>query len=72
MAEITTVVLPENLTLENALERLEEIVADLEADDLSLEEALQVYEEGVLLSQFCEEQLDAATLRIEEISPESK
>lgn len=56
------------LTFEHAVTRLEEIVAALEDDSLDLESALKAYEEGVLLARKCLERLDAAEVRIQEIS----
>ena len=50
---------------EKALERLEEIVDQLEQGDLELEQALSAFEEGVRLSRHCAGQLDAAERRIE-------
>lgn len=42
---------------DSALKRLEEIVDLLEAGQLSLEESLLVFEEGVKISLFCQEEL---------------
>lgn len=42
---------------DSALKRLEEIVDLLEAGQLSLEESLRVFEEGVKISLFCQEEL---------------
>lgn len=50
---------------ENALKRLEEIVARLEKGDLALEDALQLFEEGVKISKFCSTKLDEAERRVE-------
>jgi exodeoxyribonuclease VII small subunit len=50
---------------EEALERLAEIVQRLEAGDLSLEESLNLFEEGVGLARFCAGKLDAAEGRLE-------
>ena len=44
--------------------RLEERVGKLEQGGLSLEEAIAVYEEGMTLARRCQEQLDAAELKI--------
>jgi exodeoxyribonuclease VII small subunit len=57
-----------DLTFERAVSRLEEIVAALEDDSLDLEAALKAYEEGVILARQCLERLDAAEMRIQEIS----
>lgn len=45
------------LNFDSALKRLEEIVDQLEAGQLSLEESLKVFEEGVKLSLYCQEEL---------------
>lgn len=54
-------------SFEQALERLETIVSDLEAGSLSLEESLARYEEGVRLSRRLTETLDQAEKRIERL-----
>lgn len=50
---------------EKALERLEDIVSQLEGAEAPLEKALVLYEEGVRLARFCSEQLKAAERRVE-------
>lgn len=62
--------LPQKLTLEQALERLEEIAERLEGGDLELEAALAAFEEGVLLTRRCAEQLRDAERRIEVLTQE--
>ena len=52
------------LSFEKAMERLEEIVNHLESGDLSLEQALEVYEEGVKLSLYCDTKLNEAEGKI--------
>lgn len=54
----------EDLNFEEALKRLEGLVAKLEAGDLSLEQALEVFEEGVRLSRHCSRRLNEAQKRI--------
>jgi exodeoxyribonuclease VII small subunit len=54
-----------DLSFEDCLTRLEQIVAALEAGDLSLEESLKVFEEGVGLSRHCAKYLAEAERRIE-------
>jgi exodeoxyribonuclease VII small subunit len=54
-----------DITFEAALQRLEQIVDQLEAGNLSLEESLQVFEEGVGLARRCGRYLDEAEKRIE-------
>jgi exodeoxyribonuclease VII small subunit len=50
---------------EEALRELEEIVNRLEQGDLPLEEALQLFEQGVKLSRLCHTKLDEAQKRVE-------
>jgi exodeoxyribonuclease VII small subunit len=54
-----------DLTFEQALKRLEEIVEALETEDLDLDKSLQFFEEGVYLSRHCNQQLRAAEKRID-------
>ena len=49
---------------EDAMNRLEEIVQNLESGDLSLEDALNVFEEGTKLSKFCSSKLEEAEKRV--------
>lgn len=59
---------PEQMDFEEALAGLEEIVARLEAGDLTLEESLALFERGQMLADFCSKQLEAATLRVEQLT----
>lgn len=52
-------------SFEKNLERLEAIVRQLEDADLPLEKALQIYEEGMKLSEVCHQQLEEAEGRVE-------
>jgi len=56
-----------DLQFEQALQNLEAVVKKLEAGNVSLDEALSCYEEGIELVRFCTEQLDAAQLRVEAV-----
>ena len=47
-------------TFDTRLARLQEIVALLEADALTLEEGLALYKEGMGLSKACREQIERA------------
>lgn len=51
-------------TFEKDISRLEEISILLEKEDVPLEEALQLYEEGIELSKSCLETLKNAELKI--------
>lgn len=50
---------------EDALSRLEEIVHKLEGGDLTLEDSLKAFEEGIKLSRLCSQKLEAAQKKIE-------
>ena len=50
---------------EAGLDELERIVKELEAGDLPLERALELFEKGVGLSQTCRKQLEEAETRVE-------
>jgi exodeoxyribonuclease VII small subunit len=50
---------------EKSLARLEEVVKRLESADLSLDEAMRLFEEGVKLSHECQKQLEDAEGRVE-------
>jgi exodeoxyribonuclease VII small subunit len=54
-------------TFEKDLKRLEEISVLLEKDAVDLEEALNLYEEGIELSRSCISALKKAELRITEL-----
>jgi exodeoxyribonuclease VII small subunit len=53
------------LTFEQAIDRLEKIVADMEAAELPLEDVLKKYEEGTRLVRFCNQKLEEAEKKIE-------
>ncbi len=50
---------------ESNLKMLEEIVSKLEGGDLSLDQALSLFEEGMRVSKFCHEKLEEAERRVE-------
>jgi exodeoxyribonuclease VII small subunit len=58
----------EKLSYEQALAELETIVASLEANKLSLEVAMSLYERGQALTKHCVELLDKAELRVKQLS----
>ncbi len=53
------------IKFEDALKKLEKIVDDLERGDLSLDEALKKYQEGIELSRQCATRLEGAKKKIE-------
>jgi len=60
------------LTFEQSLERLEEIAALLEQGNAPLEDALKLYEEGTALAAECSRTLNAAQIKISELSADGR
>ncbi|MEI6082906.1 MAG: exodeoxyribonuclease VII small subunit [Verrucomicrobiota bacterium] len=56
---------PNEPSFEQAVERLEKIVADMESAELPLEDVLKRYEDGTSLVRFCAQKLDEAEKKIE-------
>ena len=54
----------ESLSFEDSYARLEEVIQKLEAGNLSLEESIALYEEGMQLAEHCGRKLDDAQLRV--------
>lgn len=63
-----------NLSFEEALVQLENIVRELESGRIKLDDAVNAYEKAVCLKQLCENKLKDAQLKIEkiEISPQGE
>jgi exodeoxyribonuclease VII small subunit len=57
----------EKKSFEKSLARLEEITNLLENEEIELEKALELYEEGINLSRFCLSSLKTAELKITEL-----
>jgi exodeoxyribonuclease VII small subunit len=53
------------MKFEEALQKLEKIVNDLENGALALDEALEKYEEGIRLSKMCAKKLEVAKKKVE-------
>jgi len=57
----------EEMKFEDALKRLEDIVEKLESGNLELEESIQLFEQGVKLSLYCQQQLKQAEGRVQRL-----
>ncbi|MBU1298471.1 MAG: exodeoxyribonuclease VII small subunit [Bacteroidetes bacterium] len=55
-------------TFEQSFKRLEKIVDILERGEVSLEESIKMYEEGIELSKVCLDKLTEAELKIKKLS----
>lgn len=61
----------EEMSFEEALKELEDIVRRLETGDVELEKSIEIYERGAKLKAHCESRLKAAELKIEQIVQDS-
>ena len=57
---------------EKAFHQLEEIVKRLESEEMPLDESLQLFEEGIRLSRFCNQRLEEVEKKIELILADAK
>ncbi len=55
----------ESMTYEEAIQRLEEVVKQLESGDVPLQKSMELFEEGVALAKFCSKQLDDAEAKVQ-------
>jgi exodeoxyribonuclease VII small subunit len=58
----------ESLSVEQAMERLENLVREMETGQMPLDRLISSYEEGVRLAGLCQEKLDAAAKKIQIIA----
>jgi len=56
------------MSFEEALAALEEVVRRLEGQDVPLEQSIDLYERGEALRKHCEDRLKAAEMRVEKIT----
>ena len=59
----------ENMTFEQNMQRLEQIVRALERGDAPLEESLKLFQEGTECIRICGKLLDEAQLQVKKIVP---
>ncbi|MFN2363687.1 MAG: exodeoxyribonuclease VII small subunit [Halarsenatibacteraceae bacterium] len=60
----------EELSFEEAIDKLDVIVRELDSDLLSLDEAMERFTEGLELIKFCQKELDQAEGKLEQIVKE--
>jgi len=56
-----------SLSFEDSYERLEMVIERLEKPDLTLDESVALYEEGIHLAEHCDRQLEDAELRVSQL-----
>lgn len=55
----------QTLTFEEAMQRLEHVVEQLESGEVPLETAIELFQEGMILSKYCGKKLDEVEQKIE-------
>ncbi len=53
-----------NMTIEETFAKLEETIAQMETDDISLEDSLKAYEQGMEYIKSCNEAIDRAEKKV--------
>jgi exodeoxyribonuclease VII small subunit len=61
----------DELTFEAAFQELEETVRHLEDGELTLDEAIALFERGQALARLCDEKLEQAELRVDQLLPDA-
>lgn len=62
----------DNITFEQAMSRLEEIVAALENNQISLEKSVDLFQEGIKLSKICSDKLAGIEDKVAKILVDGK
>jgi len=62
----------EDLTYEDAFDRLQKITELLENGNVSLDDSIKYYEQGILLKNFCEKKLKDAEMKIKNVLDKTK
>ena len=62
----------DDLTYEDAFNRLQKITELLENGNVSLDDSIKYYEQGILLKNFCEKKLKDAEMKIKNVLDKSK
>ena len=60
-----------DLSFEDSLKKLEDIVEQLESGDVDLDKSVELYEKGMNLKKICEEKLKKVELQIKQIKIEN-
>ena len=60
------------IKFEKAMQRLEQIVEDLEKGELDIDKSLEIFEEGIKMSRVCSKKLNEAEAKIEKLTKNQK
>ena len=55
------------MSFEDAMRELEQVVNDLERGDVALEDSIKLYERGAELKKHCQKKLDEARMKVDKI-----
>ena len=61
-----------NIDMEHAFNQLADIVSEIEKDNISLEETIKLFEEGILLTEICQKKLKTAEKKVKILLKNSK
>ena len=61
-----------SINIEDAFNQLSDIVAEIEKDNISLEETMKLFEEGILLTEICQEKLKIAEKKVKVLLKNTK
>ena len=62
----------ENITFEQAMNRLEEIVSALENNQISFEKSVELFQEGIQLTKLCNDKLEGIENKVAKILVDGK
>lgn len=62
----------DKMTFEQAMARLEEIIKSLESDQTSLENSVELFQEGITLTKFCSSKLENIENKVSKIVIDGK
>ena len=60
------------IKFEKAMNRLEQIVEELEKGELDIDKSLEIFEEGIKMSRVCSKKLNEAEQKIEKLTRDKK
>ena len=55
-------------SLENAFNELSNIVEEIEKDDISIEDAIELFEKGISLTELCRDKLKKAEIKVNSLN----
>lgn len=56
------------ISLENAFKELSNIVKEIEKDDISIEDAIKLFEKGISLTELCRDKLKKAEIKVNSLN----